>query len=246
MFTARTLPFTLTLQASMEWHWTLLEPWIRANLREILADRACEATRMRSRTIFFLLSVLTAHAVAQNALSGNVPAAGSGPAFDVSAGASYVAMSAPSGGSANLYGADAGGLMDFSPHWGATVDAGYVRTSDVLSLGHSSYVLTFLAGPVFHPFESRNIRVSLRALAGAGLVDSAVPANSGYDLHGWVARPAYAIGAGVERSLTGPFAFRVDGDYLRTAFVNSADTVQPQNNFRLTLSLVFRIRDRQF
>jgi hypothetical protein len=200
---------------------------------------------MKNRAIFFLLLIVTVHANAQNTLSGTVPVAGSGPAFDVSAGASYLAMSAPTG-SANLYGADAAGLMDFSQRWGATVDAGYVRTSDVLSLGHSSYVLTFLAGPVFHAFETRNMRISLRALVGAGLVDSAVPTGTGYDLHGWVARPAYAIGAGAEKSLAGPFAFRVDGDYLRTAFVNSSDTVQPQNNFRLTLSVVFRIRDRQF
>jgi len=196
--------------------------------------------------LLFLTLLLTAPLAAQNAMRGSVPAAGSGPAFDLSLGATYLAMSAPTGGSANLYGADASGVMDFSRFWGAAADVGYVRTSDVLSLGHSGYVLTFMGGPVFYPLEGRNMRVSLRALAGAGLVDSAVPQNSNYNLHGWVARPSYAVGIGVQHAVTGPFAVRVDADYLRTSFVDSTDTVTAQNNLRLTLSVVFHVRDRQF
>jgi hypothetical protein len=196
--------------------------------------------------ILLLASLFSGSMLAQNAMQGPVPAAGSGPAFDVSAGATYLAMSAPTGGTANLYGADAAGTMDFNRLWGATVDSSYVRTSDVFSLGYSGYVLTFLAGPVFHPFESRNTRISFRALAGAGLVDSAVPTSDGNNVHGWVARPAYAAGAGVEHTVTGPFGVRVDGDYLRTAFAESSTIVQAQNNFRLTFSLVFHVRDRNF
>lgn len=196
--------------------------------------------------ILFLALLLTAPIVAQNAMRSTVPAAGSGPAFDLSLGATYLAMSAPTGGSANLYGADATGVMDFSRFWGATADATYVRTSNVLSLGHSSYVMTFMGGPVFYPIEGRNTRVSLRALVGAGLVDSAVPENSNYTLHGWVARPSYAFGVGVQHAVTGPFAVRVDADYLRTSFVDATDTVTAQNNLRLTLSIVFHVRDRQF
>jgi hypothetical protein len=199
-----------------------------------------------SGKILLLASLFSGSMLAQNAMQGPVPAAGSGPAFDVSAGATYLAMAAPTGGTANLYGADVAGTMDFSRFWGAKVDSSYVRTSDVFSLGYSGYVLTFLAGPVFHPFETRNTQVSFRALAGAGLVDSAVSTNDGNDVHGWVARPAYAVGVGVEHSVTGPFGVRVDGDYLRTAFAESTTVVQAQNNFRLTLSLVFHVRDRNF
>jgi len=195
--------------------------------------------------ILFLLFVLTGPVLAQSALRGTAPAAGSGPAFDASLGYTYLAMVAPTGGSANLYGADASGGVDFNHRWGATVDASYVRTSDVFSLGHSSYVLTFMVGPVFYALQTRNTRVSLHVLAGAGLVDSAIPANGTY-LHGWVTRPSYAAGVGLEHSIAGPFAVRGDADYLRTAFVDSTDTVQPQNNLRLTFSLVFHIKDRQF
>ena len=199
--------------------------------------------RVPGKILLFALA-LTASLAAQSAISGT-PAAGTGPAFDVNLGAAYLAMSAPTGGSANLYGADAGALVDFSRHWGVSVDSSYVRTSDVLDLGHSSYVLSFLVGPVFHPIEGKNIRVSLRVLAGAALVDGAVAINSSSNLYGWVTRPAYAAGVGVERSIGGPLAVRVDGDYLRTAFANSTEVVQPQNNLRLTLSLVFHIKDRQ-
>jgi hypothetical protein len=199
-----------------------------------------------SGTSLLLVSFLTCSVWAQNAMQNPVPAAGSGPAFDVSAGVTYLAMSAPSGGTANLYGADAAGTMDFSRFWGATLDSSYVRTSDVFSLGHSSYVLTFLGGPVFHPFETRNTRLSIRALAGAGLVDSAVLAQDGDEVRGWVARPAYAVGIGAEHSFAGPLALRVDADYLRTAFAGSTTVVQAQNNLRLTLSLVFHLRDRGF
>ena len=209
--------------------------------------QAAGARRLRVPcTVLLFVLAVAASLAAQSGLRDTAPATGSGPAFDVNVGATYLAMSAPTGGSANLYGADAGALLDFSRHWGVTVDSSYVRTSDVLDLGHSGYVLSFLVGPVFHPIEGRNTRVSLRALAGAGLVESAVPENSSYNLHGWVARPSYLAGVGVERSFAGPFAVRVDADYLRTDFVNSTDTVQPQNNLRLTLSLVFHIKDRQF
>jgi len=199
------------------------------------------------KKIILLVFAVTASVVAQNAVRGSLPAAaGSGPAFDVGLGGTYLAMSSPTGGFSNLYGADATGTVDFSRRWGGTVDAGYERASDTLSLGQSSYVLTFMGGPVFYPMERGNTRVSLRALIGAGLVDSAVPQSANSNLHGWVARPAYAAGIGVQQAVSSRFAVRVDADYLRTAFVDSTDTVQPQNNLRLTVSLVFHLRDRRF
>ena len=48
------------------------------------------------------------------------------------------------------------------------------------------------------------------------------------------------VGTGIEHNISGPFAVRVNVDYLRTRFVSSSLTVQPQNNIRVTGSLVFR------
>ena len=140
---------------------------------------------------------------------------------------------------------DASGRVDFNSHWGATIDSSYVRTSDVLSTGKGGYALTFLTGPVFYPVGHGNNRVFLHLLGGAGLVDSAVPVSGTTYLHGWVARYAYAAGGGIERSLSGRFAVRVNGDYLRTAFVDSADVVQFENNLRLTVSFVVRLKERK-
>ena len=85
----------------------------------------------------------------------------------------------------------------------------------------------------------------VHALAGAGLVDSAVPVSGSEYLQGWVARPAYAVGSGIERTVAGPFAVRLTGDYLRTSYADSAGAVSAQNNLRLTASIVFRLRERQ-
>jgi hypothetical protein len=155
-------------------------------------------------------------------------------------------MHVPDGGNINLNGVDGGAGIDFNRHWGALVDSSYVRTGDVFGTGRSSYVLTASAGPVFYPYTHGETRISLRGLVGAGLVDSAVLVNGPTDyLHGWVARPAYGGGVGVERSLFGPFAFRFNADYLRTAFVNAADSLQLQNNLRITGGIVFRLNAPQ-
>jgi len=87
--------------------------------------------------------------------------------------------------------------------------------------------------------------VFVRALAGMALVDGAVPITKSEDFHGWELRPSYAFGGGVEHPVSGQLALRVIGDYLRTNFYDSAGAVQPQNNLRLTVSLVFRLKQRQ-
>lgn len=196
--------------------------------------------RITGKSLLLVLALI-APVMAQS----DVPGAGSGPAFDFSAGYTYLTMPVTSVSSANLNGLDTAASIDFARRWGATADASYVRASNVLGMGHGSYVMTFLVGPVFYPLERHEFRVSVRALAGAGLVDSIVPVNSTTVLHGWVTRPSYAAGVGIEHSIVGPLGVRVDGDYLRTAFVNSADVVQPQNNLRLTVSAIFHVRQRE-
>ena len=197
-------------------------------------------TAVASRII--LAIVLIMPVLAQNRLQSG-PAGATGPAFDVSAGYSFLAMQVPGAGEINLSGLDVSGAVDLTQRWGAVVDGSYVRSSNVFGTGQNSYVLSALAGPTFYPFGRGRASLFLRALGGAGLVDSAVPVSgSSQYVHGWVARPSYAVGAGVEYSLPGPFALRVNGDYLRTAFANSAKVVQLQNNLRVTASIVFRLK----
>jgi hypothetical protein len=201
--------------------------------------------RILSATKILLFLALIPPALAQSMRSAP-PAAASGPSFDVNVGYSYMLMQVPDAGNINLNGVDGGAGIDFSRRWGALLDSSYVRTGDVFGTGHSSYVLSALAGPVFYPYAHGETRISFRGLVGAGLVDSALPITGpAYYLHGWVARPAYGAGVGVERTLGGPFAFRFNADYLRTAFVNASESVQLQNNMRLTGGIVFRLNAPQ-
>lgn len=208
-----------------------------------LPEPKCSPMRI-IRKVFFLMFALVAPAFAQSFDPGAPPAA-SGPVYDVSAGYSYVTMSIPSAGHVNLNGVDASGHVDFNRYWGATIDSNYARNSNFLGTEHQGYVLSFLAGPTFYPFEHRNTAMFVHGLVGAAMVDGAVPLSVTTYFHGWQDRFSYAFGGGVERSILGPFAIRVTGDYLRTAFFNPAAAVQPQNNLRLTVSLVLRLKDRQ-
>lgn len=198
-----------------------------------------------ARQVFFFVLALAVPVMAQSFDPGAQPAA-TGPRYDVSAGYSYVNMQVPNVGRVNLNGLDVSGHVDFNRYWGATIESNYARGSNLFDTGHQGYVLSFLGGPVFYPIEYRKTAVFVHALVGAGLVDGAVPLTVKSFFHGWQDRFAYAFGGGVERSLAGPFAMRVGGDYLRTSFYDAAGVVQPQNNLRVTVSLVFRLNNRQF
>jgi hypothetical protein len=213
--------------------------------RRFQTARQHQTSRMRCiGKISVLALLLVVRALAQDRLQTGPPIAAYGPAYDFSLGYNYLSSNIPSAGRVNLNGLDGSASLAFRQHWGATVDSAYVRTSDVLGTGHTGYVLTLLAGPAFYPVARRNMRMFVRGLVGAGLVDSAVPQSGTRYLRGWVERPAYAAGGGIEHSFVGPFAIRVGGDYLRTAFVDSAGAVRLQNNLRLTTSIVLRLKPR--
>jgi opacity protein-like surface antigen len=179
----------------------------------------------------------------QAGLNGAAPAV-TGPELDVSLGYSYAAVNFSGKPTVNMQGADLGAAVDFTPRWGAALDANYVRAGRDSRTGHSSDVFSFLVGPVFVPAQNENTRVLVRALAGFGTVDGSVPdalvPPGQLYYRGWLTRFSWAVGAGVEHNISGPFAVRVNVDYLRTRFVSSSLTVQPQNNIRVTGSLVYR------
>jgi hypothetical protein len=191
------------------------------------------------------LFVLVAPALAQNQIADGPSPAVAGPAYDVSVGYTNLTMAIPSAQHLNLSGLDVGGRVDLNSRWGAMVDSTYVRTSNVLGTRHGGYQLSFLSGPMFYPIEHGNTRMFVHALAGAALVDGAVPINKTDYFHGWLVRFSYAVGAGIEHAVSGPYGVRVQGDYLHSAFFDAAGAVRPQGNLRLTVSLVFRLKERR-
>ncbi|PYX08244.1 MAG: hypothetical protein DMG88_11270 [Acidobacteria bacterium] len=174
---------------------------------------------------------------------GAIPAVKS-PECDVAVGYSYGAVNFSGKPTVNMNGVDLSGSCDYTRRWGATLDSSYVRAGRDPGSGHASYVLSFLAGPVFVPAQNENTRLLVRALAGVGLVDGSVPVNQLF-YRGWLTRFTWAVGTGIEHNVSGPFAVRFNVDYLRTRFVSSALTVQPQNNIRVSGSLVFRFAARR-
>lgn len=183
--------------------------------------------------------VVLVPALGQSGLQPEPIPAASGPAFNVSAGYSFLTMSVPEAGRVNLNGLNVNGGLDFSWRWGVTVDSTYVRTPSVLEAPHQAYVLDLVAGPVFYPIVRTNTRMFVHAMIGAGMVDGVAPKSDLDYRHGWVIGTSYVAGAGIERYLRGPFALRVSGDYLRTAFFDYSGVLQPQNNLRVTVGLVF-------
>ena len=197
------------------------------------------------RKVCFLVFVLVAPALAQNWQERGPSPAVTGPAYDMSIGYSKLSMPIPGTRNVSLNGLDLSGHVDFSPRWGAILDTSYVRTHNIPGTPHAGYALTAHIGPVFYPIEYRGTRVFVHALGGAAIVDGAVPISKTAYYKGWLGRPSYALGGGVEQSVSGPFAVRFSGDYVRTSFFNATGAVQPQGNLRLTASIVFRLRQHR-
>jgi hypothetical protein len=195
--------------------------------------------------VICILFALVSPALAQDRLATGVAPAATVPACDVSVGYSNLTMAMFSAQNVNLSGLDVGARADLNSRWGGMLDSMYVRTPSVPGTGHSAYQLSFLGGPVFYPLARGNYRIFVHTVAGAALVDGAVPINKTDYFHGWLVRPSYAVGGGIERALLGPFGVRVRGDYLHSAFFDARGVVRPQGNIRLTVSLVFRLNERQ-
>lgn len=196
------------------------------------------------KRLFLLSTLLAAPLLAQSDGSGGAVAAGRNSPWNIAAGYSYVNMNLSGKPTADLNGITSSAMIDFNPRWGVTLDSSYVRAGRAPGSGHSSYILSALAGPVFVPIQNHNTRLLVRALGGVSLVDSSVQVNQLY-FRGWLARFSWAVGTGIERKVSTPFAVRINVDYLRTRFMGPTATVQGLNGIRLSASLVYRFSPRR-
>jgi hypothetical protein len=191
--------------------------------------------------IFFLSTLLIAPLLAQTHLFGGAPAAAAtAPVFEASAGYTYLNMDTPSRQRVGFSGVDANGFVDFNPRLGMVVDVTYARAGNVLGTPHNGNVVSCLTGPVFYPVAFGNTRIFVHTLVGVSLVNSAVPVVGTNYLGGTITRFSYALGGGFERTISGPFAIRLGGDYLRTTFANPNAAMAFQNNLRIVTGVVYR------
>lgn len=202
-----------------------------------------KTTFRRANTWSFVL-LLVAPALAQNGLQSQPAPAVTGPAYDVSAGYTNLMMPIPGSKRVLMNGMDASGSISLSERWSAILESSFARTSDVLSTRHQAYMLNSQSGPVFYPWERGNTRLLLRGLGGFAMIDGGVPRDTNTYFRGWLLRPSFTFGGGIERAVSSQFLLRFNADYLRTSFYDAAGAVQGQNCLRLTMSLGFHLKSR--
>ena len=134
-----------------------------------------------------------------------------------------------------------------SDHFGATLEVGYLRASNVFGTGQSNKVLTVLAGPAWYPYRRSGFVTSVHVLGGAARVSGVVvltPSNRGF-LKGAVSDVAWAFGTGLEKWFTESLAARVDIDGLHTSFYNRAVKVHGEYDLRATWGLIYYFGGRR-
>jgi opacity protein-like surface antigen len=159
--------------------------------------------------------------------------------IELGLGYSYVSQAGNQSQRMGLRGADAS-LMIGSSRLGIKADVGFVRASDVLGTGRHSAILSYLAGPVFHPMVHRSFDTYVQALVGGAKVSGPILANDGLILlGGWTTGYAWAVGGGVGYWATDSVAIRTGVDYLRTGFYDSSLVVRSQSNLRTTATVLY-------
>jgi hypothetical protein len=187
---------------------------------------------------YFFAFILIAPVLAQNVLESQRSPAAKHPSYDFGFGYTFVQMGMPGGGHVNLNGVDLNGGYDFTERFGLSLDASFARNARVLGIHHNAYLISGLIGPVFYAADTGDTRIFLHALGGVGMVDAAVPSGQTSYVYGWVTRPSYALGGGIEHLISGPLAVRFGADYLRTSFLNPSFVIQPQNDLRVTAGIL--------
>jgi opacity protein-like surface antigen len=170
--------------------------------------------------------------------------AGFGPTIEASAGYTYLNLSVPSVGRANLNGFDTTLTTNLTEHFGICGDFSYARASQTLSYNKASSVKTLTGGPVIYLVRRNNYTLYAHALFGGARVETTVPLPTG-PLSGYVVRFAFAAGGGVQYRFSPRISFRLGADYLQTQFAQSETSFQGQSNFRAVVSFVYHFSSQR-
>jgi len=191
------------------------------------------------RTIFATVAcflLFAAHASAQSPLA---PA--TGKTIDGGLGYSYVQAGQSVSGPVGLTGGDASITIGYS-RLELKVDLGYGRAATLPGTHHHNEVLSYLAGPVFHPMIHRNFETYVQVLARAARVSGPVPLGGGaYLLGGWASGLAWAVGGGIQYRVTDAIAIRTGVDYMRISYFDPSLTLRGQSNARSTATIVYSL-----
>lgn len=165
--------------------------------------------------------------------------AGRAKSVDLSLGYSYINHTAGPSNRVGLNGLDANITFGLSSRFAIRCEVGYARAANVLGTPSHSGVLTYLAGPVFHPATNRNFDPYFQVLLGGARVNGPIPVNGGYLIGGWGTGFAWAVGGGIDYHVSDSIRLRTGLDYLRTVYFGPSVTIQGQNNVKATVAVVY-------
>jgi opacity protein-like surface antigen len=166
--------------------------------------------------------------------------AGYKPVVDASIGYSYVSFPIPSSTRINMNGLDASFIAEFRSRFGIKADLDYVRAANVLDSGRHSDVFTYMLGPMYYPVSNDLLTLYVQGLVGYSRIDGVVPNGAGGFNIAFTTAPSWAIGGGIERSITSSLAIRSETDYLHTSYTDATAAFRGQSDLRITSSLVYR------
>lgn len=166
-------------------------------------------------------------------------AAAVGPVVKAGVGIAYLDFDVAPSTRTSLRGLESDVTVDLSPRFGAAIELGYLRASDVLRSGHHSDIFSYVAGPVWYPIRRHDFQTYVHGLIGLARVTGPVPVSAGGFAYGYVNKTSWELGAGVELRVRGPIYLRIGADYLHSHYFNSLLEIRGQNNLRAITSVEY-------
>lgn len=196
---------------------------------------------MKSILTSLLWLLISAHFT--NAQEPKAAAIGLQPEIRAGIGLAYLDFNVAPAARQGLVELESGMSMDLLPRFGAEIEVGYLRASNVLGSGHHSDRLSYLAGPVWYPSKGR-FHPYVHGLVGLARITGPIPVATNQFDYGVANKLAWQLGAGVELPVHGPIHLRTGADYLHSAFFGPLLDIRGRNDVRILVSVeyVFGIR----
>lgn len=193
-----------------------------------------------SSRVSLLLVLLGLALLASPAAKSQTPLpAGRSSALDFALGFTNVWMTVPGSGHLNMSGADATITAQVVPRIGIKVDLTYARSQEAYGTGHHNDVLSYLAGPVFYVARQRRSTLFTSVLVGGARLNGINFSQNGSFFSGYVVKPAWSVGAGLQHTITPTVSLRLGVDYFRTRFFDHTSALKGEGSLRTSATVVY-------
>jgi opacity protein-like surface antigen len=193
-----------------------------------------------SNRVSLLLVLLGLVLLASPAANSQTPLpAGRSSALDFALGYTDVQMTVPGSGHVNMTGADATMTAQVVPRIGIAMDLTYARSHEVFGTGHHNDMLSYLAGPVFYVARQRRTTLFTSILVGAARLNGINFSQTGSFFSGYVVKPAWSGGVGLQHAITPTVSLRLGVDYLRTTFFDHTSALKGEGSLRTSATVVY-------